>query len=366
MLSPDAQKEKQAIHDTVMQALQPIINTYPKGSFEAFLPEFAQGVSDSTHYNRAIRRLCTSNHESVTRLLEVILPHRLALQIDVSETNNTGLSALDYAKANNPTAHHMLLNAVQTNMMDITSSGMSTMLGVDAPPTTARRDQQTVFDNIFTEAGNFMTQLIQGGVIGNWADMNPEQRDAFSRQAAQNLVGSIQPQINTAHSIAPQHSIPSAEAGETFEAAFKRLSGGDEALRPFLTHYEEGRYADALHWVAHQTTHPKAGQIMDALLQHKTELGIDINALTNSQGQSPLHVAAINSNWAVYYSMVSHGGNSHIPDSSGTSAGDYKRANFAASVARGSHVLGDLLSSVLGTGGAPQNPNQPGNHAYRK
>jgi hypothetical protein len=364
MLSPQAQHEKQAIHNQVMQAMQPIINAYPKGTFEAFIPEFTQGVSDSKHYNRAIRRLCTSSHTSVTRLLGVILPHRLALQVDVSETNNTGLSALDYAKENNPAAHRMLLNTVQTNMMDITSSGISTMLGVDAPSSTARSDQQDVFSQMFGGAGNFLTNLLQTTSQAQVANMTPEQRDAFSRQAAQNLVTSIQPQIDTARGIVSQHSIPSAEAGESFEAAFERLSAGDETLQPFFVYCQEQKYNEALHWVA-RSTHPKAGQVMDALLQHKTELGIDINAMTNNLTQSPLHVAAITSNWAVYYSMVSHGGNSHLPDYSGKSAGDYKRANFTASVASGGNLMGNLLSSVLGTNAA-QGPTPPADDMHSR
>jgi hypothetical protein len=364
MLSAQAQREKQAIHNQVMQAMQPIIDAYPKGTFEAFIPEFTKGVSDSTHYNRAIRRLCTSSHASATRLLGVILPHRLALQIDVSETNNTGLSAVDYAKTNNPKAHRMLLNAVQTDMMDITSSGVSTMLGMPTPISGGRRDQHDAFSQMFGGAGNFLANLLQTTSQAQVANMTPTQRDAFSRQAAQNLVASIQPQIDTARGIVPQHNIPSAEAGETFEVAFERLSAGDEALQPFFVFCQEQKYSEALHWVA-QSTHPKAGQVMDALLQHKTELGIDINTMTNNLSQSPLHVAAITSNWAVYYSMVSHGGNSHLPDYSGKSAGDYKRANFAASVASGGNIMGNLLSNVLGTNAA-QGPTPPADDMHSR
>ncbi|MBI5448622.1 MAG: hypothetical protein HY939_07885 [Gammaproteobacteria bacterium] len=366
-----------ALHQELMGKIRNVIDN-EEATFEIFTTEFEKGINHPSHYNRAIRRLCTFANPKVAPLLEAICPYTLRLQISVTETNKDGVSAVEYARRHNPAAHAILRNAISIDSDAIQKSVGPMLPGVydavvsrlfptsspneqtDAPPREAassseddalRPDQTAALENVFSQLAPALLRVLS---TAPRAAATPAEQYASRQKIASDLLASLQPSITQAQQVLPQHHIPSSLPGESFKETFQRLSNHDESLQPLLAFYEQGQHEDALRWAC-TCKHPAIVPILDRYLKEKT---LDINTMLDKHNRTPLHDAALAKNLPVYYCLGSHGAISDFTDDTGNSAADYRRSAMMSSVIAGESALPDNLFSHLFGGAADPSASQ--------
>jgi hypothetical protein len=137
-------------------------------------------------------------------------------------------------------------------------------------------------------------------------------------------------------------TVPDTPLNEALEA----LIVDAPTLKPFVTRCGERNYEAALRFAITQMSHQAhCVKLLDCLSKHVT---LDINSMKDAKGRTPLHAAAIDKNYTLYYQMVSMGANSFITDNKGVSAGDYRRQNQSSALSKGENPLASMLSALGG------------------
>ncbi|ARG96871.1 hypothetical protein [Legionella micdadei] len=345
---------KKRTHRDVMAKLREIVGDSDYELFKAKIEEFDLGLDDSSHYNRAIRRLCTSSHPKVILLLEEILPHRLVLNISLTETNKEGLSAFDYAEKFNQEAlallkkHHLseyngLINQGASKLAEQLPQYIPVQPNRFFQPTSTpslTRKQKEFLDTTADKTASSLLEELPG--LMDIFSLPPEEAERRVRQATSRLISQVVPEkkadsTSTASTLSLGALIPGLEEKMDNDLAFK----------PFVELCKEANYEEAIRFVISCKDQHKASQLLDYLFEFQNELSLDVNKMLNEKRQTPLHQAALASNWPVYYLLVGKGANSFQKDSEGMMAQEYRRQrqmHFMS--ATGENPLNTLLSGV--------------------
>ncbi len=372
MNSQSPQQQRLQVHLTLMQEIESI--TQKNKKFDPFIHEFAKGVDDSAHYNRALRRLCTlgNDEKKVIPLIKAIFKQRLYLKISPDEKNKEGFSAIDYAKEKNFPVYELMMTSIKADMESIVAPQVSEMASTLAskidpsnaakiknantgssmnmsanstPPMTA--EQQAILQSTTAK-----TMQMLMGMLTNPVDihsMTPQQRHTYTQGLTAGLLKNLAPDIQRAKAAFPQQNTDIARDDETLSAALTRLSGDDILAEPFCEYCVRGEYENALRYAA-TCTSSKMGPLVHAVL---TKTDVKVDEMKDAMDRTPLHDAAIASNWGVYFTLCSKG-NSALEDKLGISAQDYRRKNQINQIRNGSNLVGELLNSALPTAPRPK------------